>query len=61
MITKVEVSVRSPENDSGEFLTFVSMRLKELRRERDLVERAIVALTAVSRVRQSRGRRSGRT
>jgi hypothetical protein len=38
----------------------VNVRLKRLRRERHLVERAIIALTEVSRVRGSRDRRATR-
>jgi hypothetical protein len=59
MYTKAELGPKSPHCDPGEFLMFVNLRLKKLRHERDLVERAIVALTAVSRGRKSRGRRSG--
>jgi hypothetical protein len=36
----------------------VDVRLKKLRRERYLVERAIIALTEISRTRQSRDRRA---
>jgi hypothetical protein len=36
----------------------VSVRLKKLRRERQLVVRAIIALTEVSRARESRDRRA---
>jgi len=36
------------------------MRLKKLRRERYLVQRAIIALTKISRARESRERRARR-
>jgi hypothetical protein len=39
-------------------LTAVSVRLKKLRRERYLIERAIIALTKISRARGSRKRRA---
>jgi hypothetical protein len=61
MNTKAELVRKPPENDSGAFLILVSTRLKKLRRERELVERAIVALTEVSLGRQSRARRAIRT
>jgi hypothetical protein len=51
---------RSPGSDLGAFLALVTARLKGLRRERDLVEKAIVALTEISRARQSRYRRAMR-
>jgi hypothetical protein len=38
----------------------VSARLKKLRHERHLVERAIVALTEISRTRHSRNKRTSR-
>lgn len=38
----------------------VKKRLKKLRRQRRLVERAIVALTDLSRARLARARRAGR-
>ncbi len=38
----------------------VQARLKKLRRERHLVQRAILALTEISRTRQSRDRRANR-
>jgi len=40
--------------------TLVDARLKKLRREHHLVQRAILALTEISRTRQSRDRRAGR-
>jgi len=61
MHTKAELGPKSQQSDSGEFLMFVSLRLKKLRSERDLVDRAIVALTEISRGRESRVRRVGRT
>ncbi len=60
MHSKAELGPNSPQSEASEFFMFVSLRLKKLRRERDLVEKAIVALTEISRVRQSRGRRPGR-
>jgi hypothetical protein len=39
---------------------FVDARLKKLRRERYLVERAILVLTSIARTRQLRGRRASR-
>jgi hypothetical protein len=41
-------------------LTVVTMRLKKLRHERNLVERAIVALTQIARTRESRDKRAPR-
>ena len=60
MNTKVELAPKSPESGLGESLVLVTARLKKLRRERHLVERAIIALTEVSRARQSRDRRASR-
>jgi len=51
---------QAPGNDLGGFLTIANVRLKKLRRERLLVERAIIALTELSRARQSRPRRANR-
>ncbi len=61
MHPKARLGKKSLQSGSGEFLTFISSRLKKLRSERDLVDRAIVALTEIARGRQSRGRRPGRT
>lgn len=47
-------------NDLGGSMLLVDARLKKLRRERRLVERAIIALTEVSRTRESRERRATR-
>jgi hypothetical protein len=52
MNRKAELSRKSPGNE------FVDARLRKLRRERHLVERAILVLTEISRTRQSRDRRS---
>jgi len=59
--TKSDLAPQSSENDPGEFLAVVDMRLKKLRRERHLVERAIVVLTQISRARESRDRRASRS
>jgi hypothetical protein len=40
------------------YLTLASARLKRLRRERYLIEQAIIALTEVARSRQPRDRRA---
>ena len=45
---------------SDKFLMILSVRLKKLRREHSLVEKAIVALTAVSQARESRHRQADR-
>jgi len=50
----------TPEHDLSRSWAVVDARLKKLRRERRLVERAILALTAVSRTRESRERRAAR-
>jgi len=60
MDTKAELAPKSHGSDLGESLMRVNARLKKLRRERHLVERAILALTEVSRARQSRDRRATR-
>jgi hypothetical protein len=57
MHTKAELARKSAQNDLGESLALVSARLKKLRRERHLVERAIIALTEIAWARQSRRRR----
>ena len=59
MNPKVELGPKSPGNDLGGS-ALVSMRLKKLRREHHLVERAIIALTEISRARESRDRRAHR-
>jgi hypothetical protein len=51
---------RSLGNDLGGSMLLVDARLRKLRRERRLVERAIIALTEVSRARESRERRATR-
>ena len=60
MNTKAEVSPRWLGNDSVGALTTMNMRLRRLRWERHLVERAITALTEISRVRELRDRRPTR-
>jgi hypothetical protein len=60
MDLKAELAPKSPGNDLGKGWTLVDARLRKLRRERRLVERAIVALTEMSRTRQSRARRAHR-
>ena len=47
-------------NRVGMSSTFASALLRQLRRERDLVDRAIIALTELARTRQSRDRRPTR-
>jgi hypothetical protein len=54
MNPKAELAPKSLGNDLGGFLALVSTRLKRLRRQRQLVERAITALTGLSQTRQSR-------
>jgi hypothetical protein len=66
MNIKAELALRPPGNGLGGPFKLVnteilaSVRLKKLRRERQLVERAIIALTEVSRARESRDRRAAR-
>lgn len=60
MNTKAEPALKPQGHGLGGALTLVDMRLKKLRRERDLVERAILALSEISRTRQSRFRRASR-
>ncbi len=60
MNTKAELALMPPGHGLGKASLLVNMRLKRLRRERHLVERAIIALTEVSRARESRDRRSTR-
>lgn len=60
MITKAGLSLVSSGSELGQFTAVMSIRLKVLRRERDLVERAIVALTKISQARESRDRRTTR-
>ena len=66
MIQKLELRPRSPRNGAGNgwipnMEATIDMRLKNLRRERRLVERAIQALTEIVQRRQSRARRPIRT
>ena len=65
MNMKPDSAGKSLGNDSGGPMLLpmlvVDARLKKLRRERRLVERAIHALTEVSRNRESRERRSTRS
>ncbi len=60
MNRKPEIAPKSPGNDLDLGWMLVDARLKKLRRERHLVERAILALTEISRTRQSRDRRASR-
>jgi len=60
MSTKEGFIPKAPGSDFGGSLVLVTARLRELRRERHLVERAIVALTEISRARLSRYRRGAR-
>ncbi len=61
MNTKAELGQKSLGSDLGGLSATVSTRLRKLRRERDLVLRAIAALTQVSRTRESRDRRGIRS
>jgi hypothetical protein len=49
MNPKVETAAEPPKDGSGSSLLRVHARLKKLRRKRRLVEKAIVALTQMSR------------
>lgn len=60
MNTKVDFAPKSAGNHLGGSWMLVEARLKRLRRERRLVQRAIIALTEISRARGSRERRSAR-
>jgi hypothetical protein len=60
MNMKSDFVSKSLGNDLGGSMLLVDARLKKLRRERRLVERAIIALTEVSRTRESRERRAAR-
>jgi hypothetical protein len=60
MNIKSDFVLKSLGNDFGGSMLLVDARLKKLRRERRLVERAIIALTEVSRTRESRERRASR-
>jgi hypothetical protein len=60
MNMKSDFVSKSLGNDLGGSMLLVDARLKKLRRERRLVERAIIALTEVSRTRESRERRATR-
>jgi hypothetical protein len=60
MNTNRGLALESPVSDLAVPLTLVSERLKKLRRERQLVQKAILALTEVSRARQLRDRRATR-
>jgi hypothetical protein len=57
MNSRVELGPKSQGYDLG-ISALVSVRLKKLRRERHLIERAILALTELSRARESRVRRA---
>ena len=58
MNQKAETASKSPGNCLGEDWSFLDAQLNKLRRERRLIERAIVILTEVSRTRQARARRA---
>ena len=58
MNTKSENALKRPVIFPGGLSTLPSERLKELRRERDLVEQAILALTEVIHTRRIRVRRT---
>jgi hypothetical protein len=60
MNTKSELNRKLRANDLDASLTVVNTRLKQLRHERHLVERAIIALRELSLARQSRARRAAR-
>jgi hypothetical protein len=60
MNTKVELDPKALGTAIGDRSKFVEARLRRLRQERRLVERAILALTQVSRSRESRSRRPTR-
>jgi hypothetical protein len=60
MNMKSDFVSKSLVNDLGGSMLLVDARLKKLRRERRLVERAIIALTEVSRTRESRESRERR-
>jgi hypothetical protein len=49
---------KSLENDTRVALRLANVRLKRLRRELYLIEKAITALTEISRARTSRNRRA---
>jgi len=59
MNTKPELA-QKPRNNLGALLTLETVRLKKLRRQRLLVERAILALTELSRARHPSDRRATR-
>ena len=60
MNTNGELSPSAPGNHLGGSLALVTARLTKLRHERQLIERAILALTEIARERQSRHRRATR-
>ena len=49
--------VRKGSADAGDVCELLGARLRKLRRERRLIEKAIQALSEISRVRRSRSRR----
>lgn len=55
---QVDAGARSSENDRRMALMLVNARLKRMRRELHLVEKAINALTELSRARTSRNMRA---
>jgi hypothetical protein len=60
MSAKAELPPKPPGNSLVGGWAVIDVRLKKLRRERHLVERAILALTEISRTRQLRDRRASR-
>lgn len=60
MNSNTEFAPLSRGRDPSDYMMLVSKRLKRLRRERHLVERAIVALTEIARAREAKQRRVGR-
>ena len=60
MDSKAEPAPMSRTSVSAGTLTVVNMRLKKLRHERQLIEKAIIALTRVSWSQKSRERRGTR-
>jgi len=60
MHSRPELVPNSSGKDRDAFLMVVNLRLKKLRRERQLVKKSIAALTEISRIRRSRERRAQR-
>ena len=53
MNRNVDLTPELPRHDAGRMMILVDARLKKLRRERRLVQRAIQVLSEISRSRQS--------